>query len=177
VPPSSRDSYRFFPDGTQVPQTTNPELIAAMLELLEVPVGARVLEIGTGSGYSTALLCDLVGPEGRVVSLDVDEGIVVRAAALLAQEGLENAEVRRADGRAGYRSGAPFDRIVAWGSVPELPRPWIEQLDDGGMLLAPLSDGTVVRVRKTAPEIVERVAEAGFVPLGAEPLTPWLDRP
>jgi predicted methyltransferase len=67
----ARDRYVRTPDGRQLPQTSKPELIARMLQLLDVQLGHRVLEIGTGSGYSTALLAYLVGPGGQVISLDI----------------------------------------------------------------------------------------------------------
>lgn len=57
----NRNRYVLLADGTQIPQTSRPELIAEMLRLLDVAEGSRILEIGTGSGYSTALLCNLVG--------------------------------------------------------------------------------------------------------------------
>jgi protein-L-isoaspartate(D-aspartate) O-methyltransferase len=67
-----RDRYLRTADGRQLPQTSTPELIATMLRLLDVQPGQRVLEVGTGSGYSTALLAHLVGAGGQVISLDVD---------------------------------------------------------------------------------------------------------
>jgi protein-L-isoaspartate(D-aspartate) O-methyltransferase len=149
----SRRNYMLRLDGTQLPQTTRPELVHEMLEQLRVEPGQRVLEIGTGSGYSTALLCDLVGRDGLVVSLDVDPEMVERAAALLADDGLVQAEVVLADGRDGWPAGAPYDRVIAWGAIEELPDAWVAQAPDG-VIVAPRD---------------------GFIPLNEVPLKPWED--
>jgi protein-L-isoaspartate O-methyltransferase len=85
-----------------------------MLRLLDVQAGHRVLEVGTGSGYSTALLAHLVGPCGRVSSVDIDPDLVARAGRLLGMDGHSNVTVVHADGRLGHRPGAPYDRVVAW---------------------------------------------------------------
>lgn len=147
----SRRNYMLRPDGTQLPQTTRPELVEEMIELLGVEVGHRVLEIGTGSGYSTALLCDLVGRSGSVVSIDVDPEMVERAAALLAKDGLAQGKVVLADGRDGWAAGAPYDRVIAWGAIEKIPDAWADQAPDG-VIVAP---------------------RGGFIPLTAEPLRPW----
>src|SRR5262245_24162609 len=73
--------------GEQLHQTSNPDVVARMLQLLDVERGSRVFEIGTGSGYRTALLAELVGPEGTVVSVDVDPELTRRATVLLDQKG------------------------------------------------------------------------------------------
>lgn len=73
--------WAFDRHGRLLPQTTRPELVQLMLRLLAVPAGATVLEIGTGSGYSTALLATLVGSRGHVVTLDTDPKVVLRVSA------------------------------------------------------------------------------------------------
>src|SRR4051812_39299761 len=111
-------------------------MIQRELHSLDVPAGARVLEIGTGSGYSSALLAELVGPDGTVVSVDVDEHLVGWANLLHHQRGLTTVRCHHADGLAGYPREAPFDRIVAWCTPPRLPMSWIDQLIPGGRLVA-----------------------------------------
>ncbi|MDQ3822516.1 MAG: protein-L-isoaspartate O-methyltransferase [Actinomycetota bacterium] len=74
------ERLRRRPDGSPVRQVSSPDIVARMLRLLAVRTGDRVLEVGTGSGHSTALLAHLVGPSGSVVSLDVDRDLVERAA-------------------------------------------------------------------------------------------------
>jgi protein-L-isoaspartate(D-aspartate) O-methyltransferase len=135
-----------------------------------------VLEIGTGSGYSTALLCTLVGEEGSVISLDIDQEMVERASALLRQDGFINAQVLCADGRFGYPAGAPYERLVAWAAAENrIPAAWREQVIAGGLIVAPRQDGRVLKVRLTAEHTTaeEAVIEAGFIPLTAKPFKPW----
>src|ERR671930_742156 len=126
------DRYARQPSGEQLPQSSAPQIIAAMLRLLGVQPGMRVLEVGTGSGYSTALLAHLVGPTGKVVSLDVDAGLTARAAALLERAGCGQVTVVAANGRAGYPAAAPYDRLVAWATADRVPVPWVEQLCESG---------------------------------------------
>jgi protein-L-isoaspartate(D-aspartate) O-methyltransferase len=163
-------------DGTQVPQTTRPELIGEMLRLLDVPEGCRVLEVGTGSGYSTALLCELVGARGTVISLDIDAEMVERARPLLRQGGYVNVEILLADGRLGLAAGAPYERLVAWAATDgNVPAPWVRQVVAGGVIVTPTTDGRVLKLEVSAgPTATEKAAiRAGFIPLTSSPLRPW----
>ncbi|MYW06359.1 methyltransferase domain-containing protein, partial [Streptomyces sp. SID3343] len=124
---------RGLPDST----VSQPAMIALMLEQLDVRPGLRVLEIGTGSGYNTALLSRLVGPDVGVVSIDVSAELAGAAARRLASLGID-VDVRAGDGWAGVADRAPFDRIEATVGVPDLPPAWVEQLAPGGRLVTPL---------------------------------------
>jgi len=112
--------------------------MAIMLEQLELLPGQHVLEIGAGTGYNAALLGHLVTPGGQVVTVDIDEDIVLAARAHLAAAGSENVQVVQADGGEGYAPGAPYDRVIlsvgAWDITPA----WLEQLLPGGRLVLPL---------------------------------------
>lgn len=88
-------------DGSLLPQSSSAGVIAGLLGRLEVPPGARVLEIGTGSGYSTAVLSELVGSDGQVVSVEVDESLVDRARKLLREAQVRNVVVLAGDGAYG----------------------------------------------------------------------------
>ena len=174
--------YVLGPDGRPLPQTSNPALIAAVLRLLDVAPGSRVLEIGTGSGYSTALLSRLVGPSGSVVSLDVDPGLTLRARRLLSEQGVSNAAVVAADGRGGHPPAAPFDRIVAWATASMLPQAWVGQVTASGLIVAPMQLAplahavAVVRARRREAEPAlagERIVAGSFVPLTGAPLSDW----
>lgn len=177
----ARDRYRCTADGRQLPQTSKPELIATMLRLLDVQPGHHVLEIGTGSGYSTALLAHLVGSHGQVISLDIDPEMVTRASRLLALDGHTNVTVLQADGRRGHPPGAPYDRLMAWAQAPHaIPVAWTEQVRPGGIIVAPLRRRTpqVVRMRVLSSQQVseEQQIAAGFIPLTSKPLRPWEDQ-
>jgi protein-L-isoaspartate(D-aspartate) O-methyltransferase len=167
------------PVRPQIPQTTPTELIAAMLELLEPDVGQTVLEIGTGSGFSTALLARLVGPDGLVVSLDVDPTMTERAGRVLVADGITNVVLRQADGRTADADHAPFDRIVSWAQADRaVPAPWVEQIRAGGIVVAPVRQegrSEVIRFRAGPDGLVaDGTLRAGFGPLTAEPWRPWL---
>jgi protein-L-isoaspartate(D-aspartate) O-methyltransferase len=169
--------YMLEPDGAQLPQTTRPQLIARVLRMLEALPGQRVLEVGTGSGYSTALLSHIVGDEGDIVSLDVDPAMTSRAERLLSGARRSNVQVLYADGQFGHAAGAPYDRLAAWAAAKAIPPLWVEQVRPGGIIVAPLVRPQPVVVRlKVLPHgqtVEEAVIHAGFIPLTPEPYRPW----
>ncbi|GAA0380545.1 hypothetical protein GCM10009541_23880 [Micromonospora gifhornensis] len=103
---------------------------------LDVPEGARVLEIGTGTGYSGALLAALTGTSGRVTSVDISDHLVGWANRLHRQRGLTTITCHVADGLAGYLPHAPYQRLVAWCTPPRLPRAWVDQVTADGRIVA-----------------------------------------
>uniref|UniRef100_UPI003F493476 methyltransferase domain-containing protein n=1 Tax=Amycolatopsis sp. CA-096443 TaxID=3239919 RepID=UPI003F493476 len=116
---------------------SQPSVVADMLNALDLRPGARVLEIGTGTGWNAALLARRVGPAGRVTTIEVDPGVADGARRALAAAGVA-AEIVVGDGVHGWAESAPYDRIVATASVRELvPREWLAQLRPGGRLVAP----------------------------------------
>lgn len=177
--------YVLQPDGRPLPQTSNPAVITAMLRLLDVPPGARVLEIGTGSGYSTALLSHLAGPSGSVTSLDIDSSVVERARQLLSGHGVSNATIVAADGRNGYSLTAPFDRIIAWATTDQVPQAWVSQVIIGGLIVAPVQLAplahaiAVARLRRQAEQRVvgEQIIPGSFVPLTSVAVSEWGQAP
>ncbi len=132
------DHWTTAPSGDPLPQSSNPAVIQRMQRLLELEEGMRVLEIGTGSGYSGALLARAVGQTGQVVSLDVDAALVDRAAHLHADAGHHNVKVHAADGMAGWPDGATFDRVIGWTTPHVLPRAWVQQTRPGGVIVTPV---------------------------------------
>ncbi|MGH3451179.1 MAG: protein-L-isoaspartate O-methyltransferase family protein [Haloechinothrix sp.] len=132
------DHWVTTPSGDPVPQSSNPATIQRMLRLLDLEEDMRVMEIGTGSGYSSALIARAVGTAGRVVSVDVDAALVDRAAQLHTRAGHRNVEVHAADGMAGWPSAAPFDRVVGWTTPHLLPRTWVQQTQPGGIIVTPV---------------------------------------
>jgi protein-L-isoaspartate O-methyltransferase len=112
--------------------------MVAMIEQLGVEPGHRVLEIGAGTGYNAAILATLVGPEGGVTTLDLDEDISAEAAANLARGAVKNVRVLTGDGWLGAPGAAPFDRIEATASVWDLSPHWYAQMAEGGVLVVPL---------------------------------------
>jgi protein-L-isoaspartate(D-aspartate) O-methyltransferase len=126
--------------GAAISSSSQPQIMAVMLEMLQCEPGHRVLEVGAGTGYNAALLGDLVGANGRVTSVDIDRDLVRAARAHIVAAGASRPGIRLlvADGRDGAPSHAPFDRIIATASVPRVPAAWRDQLTPDGLLVAPV---------------------------------------
>ncbi len=124
---------------TPASSSSMPTLMAVMLEALGVEDGDSVLEIGTGSGYNAALLCERLGAE-RVTTIDIDSELVWEAKGRLADAGYRPTVVA-ADGWEGFPSKAPYDRVIATAAVHSVPRTWIEQIRPGGVVVVPMSRG------------------------------------
>ncbi len=119
-----------------------PAIVVSMLEVLAPEPGHRVLEIGTGSGYSTALLCERLGSK-NVTSVDVDPQLVAVAGERLRSLGY-HPELVAADGIEGHRASAPYDRVVSTCNVRRVPTEWVKQTRPGGSILATLPETLVL---------------------------------
>ncbi len=115
-----------------------PGVMWTMLALLEPREGHRILEIGTGSGYNAAVLSHLVGPEGRVTTVECIESVAQDAAECLRLEGNTNVEVLAGDGTAGWPAGGPYDGVIVTAADPDIHPAWFEQLREGGRLVVVL---------------------------------------
>jgi protein-L-isoaspartate(D-aspartate) O-methyltransferase len=169
VPDEQR--HRAF-DDTALPIGANqtiaqPTVVAVMTEALAVGPTHRVLEVGTGSGYQTAILAELAHD---VVSLERRAGLAQRARRLLAHLGYRNVRVIAADGTLGWAPGAPYDRILVAAAAPAVPQRLIEQLARGGRLVLPVGrrrgQQLIVVSREPNGALRERPLGRGrFVPL------------
>jgi protein-L-isoaspartate(D-aspartate) O-methyltransferase len=164
--------------GNQIPQTSSTQMISRMLQLLDVQPGDRVLEIGTGSGYSTALLAELTGSDGSIVSIDVDPEMTQRAAQLFADTHHRNILLVTADGRDGWRAPGRFERLVAWAAATALPQAWCDQTQPGAVLVVPMRVEGVAWVSKYhrtrhGSLVEDERVPGGFVPLTSAPFRPW----
>jgi len=120
--------------------TSQPGLVAGMLEQLRLEPGMNVLEIGAGTGWNAALIGHIVGPQGRVHAIDIQEDVARVAREHLSRAGASNVTVIAGDGGHGHANAAPFDRIVTTAACPELCPRWAQQLAAGGALLVTLRD-------------------------------------
>lgn len=146
---------------------SQPSLVARMLGLLDLRSRQRVLEIGTGTGYNSALLCHRVG-DTAVASVDIDPVLVAEATDRLARIGYQPL-VTGGDGAGGLQQAAPYDRILSTCASPGVPATWIDQLADGGKVVAPFTVGGALAVlTKTGPgEVTGHLdnEQAWFMPL------------
>ncbi|BDH44796.1 protein-L-isoaspartate O-methyltransferase [Salmonella enterica subsp. enterica serovar Choleraesuis] len=144
---------------------SQPYMVARMTELLELTPESRVLEIGTGSGYQTAILANLVR---HVCSVERIKGLQWQARRRLKQLDLHNVSTRHGDGWLGWRARAPFDAIIVTAAPPEVPVALIEQLADGGVLVLPVGEErqSLKRIRRYGDEItIDTIEAVRFVPL------------
>lgn len=130
---------------------SQPYMVAVMLQCLRTGPEMTALEIGGGSGYQAALLGELCR---RVWAVEIVEPLATRASELLAELGYENVEIVVGDGSVGLPERAPYDRIIVAAGAPETPQPLVDQLADGGRLVAPIGSRFSQRLA-----IVERRGE------------------
>ncbi len=141
-------------------------MVALMTQVLELTGGERVLEIGTGSGYQTAILSRLAE---QVFSIERVESLTARARAVLEELGASNVAIRIGDGTIGWTEFEPYDRIIVTAGAPEVPPSLEEQLGDPGIMAVPVGSQGLQQLRvivKSEGEV--SVRDAGgcvFVPL------------
>jgi len=156
VPPAQKslafvDMAIALPDGERM---LPPRIEARLLQDAAVKPSDKVLEIGTGSGYTTALLAHQAQ---RVISLEINPAIADMARANLQRAGVHNVEVRQADGSKGSAADAPFDVILLGGSVSEVPQALLSQLKVGGRLVGVVGDEPIMHA-----QVITRTSETNF---------------
>ncbi len=117
-----------------------PHMVAIMCELLDLKEGEKVLEIGTGRGYHAAVVAEIVGKSGKVISVERIEELAETARNILSALGYDNVVVVVGDGSGGYEEEAPYDKIYVTASAPDIPEPLVNQLKSGGKMVIPVGD-------------------------------------
>jgi len=153
-------------------------MVSIMDEALELEVGQRILEIGAGSGWHACTIAEIVAPTdtprrewGHVYTVEIVPGLAEFARKNIEKAGYgDRVTVICGDGSAGYAEKAPYDRVLVTAAAPDVPKPLIEQLKTGGVLVIPVGGiylyQTLVRVRKKDGKIVkENLGGVAFVPL------------
>ena len=162
VSPEQRDrAYFDHPLPIGAGQTiSQPYIVALMTQLLRLHPDCDVLEIGTGSGYQTAILARLAG---RVYTIERLADLSAAAREVLGKLGVENVEYAVGDGSLGWPANRTFDRIIVTAAVPDFPPPLVTQLAETGVMIAPLGVDAVQEltvVEKRLGKLIERQASA-----------------
>jgi protein-L-isoaspartate(D-aspartate) O-methyltransferase len=145
---------------------SQPRTVAAMLRLLRPVSGHRVLDVGAGSGWTTALLADLVGSAGTVIGVELEPALAAWGEANVRGTAYSWASVRVSEpGVLGWPAEAPYDRILVSAAATGLPEPLVDQLADGGRMVLPVA-GTMTLVQRSGDDLaVSRHGAYRFVPL------------
>jgi len=160
-------AYADFPIPIGQGQTiSQPYIVALMTQCLDLAPGDKVLEIGTGSGYQTAILAELAK---EVCTVERFADLAKKSGEILKQAGYSNIHTKLDDGTLGWPEEAPFDRIIITAAAPRVPLPLIDQLKNGGKLVLPLGDSysqmlTIVEKNSNKINYTE-ICSCVFVPL------------
>jgi protein-L-isoaspartate(D-aspartate) O-methyltransferase len=148
---------------------SQPYMVAAMTELLELKGDERVLEIGTGSGYQAAILAEL---SKEIYTVERVSALLEQAEARFHALGYKNIHVKVGDGTSGWQEEAPFNRIIITAGTPKIPDPLKEQLSDEGIMIAPVGDRfsqQIIKITKSKKKFYESFhTPCVFVPLIGE---------
>jgi protein-L-isoaspartate(D-aspartate) O-methyltransferase len=174
VDPAARgEAYDDHPVPIGNNQTiSQPYIVALMTELLELPSHARVLEIGTGSGYQSAVLGEMAA---EVYSIEILPDLARAAGDKLEQLGYRNVEVRAGDGYRGWPEHAPFDGIVVTAAPERIPQPLLDQLAVGGRMVIPVG-GFFQELKVFTKERDGRITEKDVIPVRFVPMTGEIEK-
>jgi len=163
--PLQEKAYDDLPIPIMNNQTVSqPSVVSRMTEWLDVRDGQKILEVGSGSGWQSAILSYLVG-QGKIFSIERHSELVNFAKKNLEKLGIKNVTVVFGDGSLGLPNESPFDRIIITAACEKIPQPLFEQLSINGLLVAPVGEFTqsLVLLKKTSQGIMEIKNEPGYV--------------
>ena len=164
------EAYGDYPLPIGKGQTiSQPTTVMIMTQALELKEGDKVLEVGSGSGYQAAIIANIVGDNGRVISTEIVDELVESAKSNIKKLKLKNVEIIKHDGSKGYSKEAPYDRIIITAACPKIPNPLIKQLKEGGIIVAPvgnMNEQEMIKGRKIKGKLIkENLGDFMFVPL------------
>lgn len=145
---------------------SQPMVVAFMLELLQPKKGDKIMDVGAGSGWQTALLAEIVGDKGQIDAIEVIPQLLRQAKKNLRKYGFKNIKFFRQNARGSLPEKAPFDGIIAGASGEEVPSTWKEQLKINGRIVAPIGTSVFLYTKKTANRfVIQEYSGFIFVPL------------
>jgi len=149
---------------------SQPTTVMLMTQALELQEGQKVLEVGAGSGWQAALIANIVGKKGKVITTEIIRELAEFAKNNMEKAKIKNVEVLNIDGSQGYKKQAPYDRIIITAACPQIPPPIIEQLKTGGILVAPVGSlaygQDMIKLTKTSSGVTTKsLGRFVFVPL------------
>ena len=164
------EAYGDYPLSIGKGQTiSQPTTVMLMTEALELKNGEKVLEIGAGSGYQAAIIGELVGKNGKVISTEIIPELAEFAKNNIKKLKLKNISIINHDGSKGYGKEAPYDKIIITAACPRIPKPLIRQLKENGIIVAPVGnmvEQTMIKgTKKNNKLIEEKLGQFMFVPL------------
>ncbi|MAG91117.1 protein-L-isoaspartate O-methyltransferase [Candidatus Woesearchaeota archaeon] len=148
---------------------SQPTTVMVMTEALELKEGDKVLEVGAGSGYQAAIIANIVGDTGKVISTEIIDELAKFAQENINRLNLKNVKVIKHDGSQGYQQEAPYDKIIVTAACPKIPKPLTGQLKENGIIIAPvgnLIEQVMIKARKINNKLIEEnLGQFVFVPL------------
>ena len=157
------EAYEDYPLLIGFGQTiSQPTTVAFMLELLDLEKGDKALDVGSGSGWTTALIAEIVKPQGKVWGVEIIPELVEFGRKNLAKHKLPNAEIIQAGKQMGLSEHAPYDKILVSAEAEDLPDELISQLKEGGIMVIPIKN-TLYKLEKLAGGKIKETAFPGFV--------------
>jgi len=159
----TNEAYNDYPLDIGSNQTiSQPSTVAFMLELLSPKKGDKILDVGSGSGWTTALLGYIVGSEGKVCGIELIPDLVLFGRANLEKYDFKNTKIYQATKDLGLKDKGPFDKILVSASARDVPEELIKQLKVGGTMVIPIQD-SIFRIFKKSRKQIEKEKIPGFV--------------